>query len=117
MEQRNLKSIYEGLPSSCILELRTKYSNERPFCDGDIFRHLLYFRRRADLTQQNKWLSRLSESKRKDIKKLLEKMPRLRDAFDNLLPLIGLWPALRLGTLHRILTLKCDEVIIITKAG
>ncbi|KAF3934431.1 hypothetical protein ABW20_dc0101238 [Dactylellina cionopaga] len=50
-------------------------------------------------------------SKRRDAKALL-KREGLRDAFDSLLPLPGLWAGLRLGVLQRILCLSCDDEII-----
>jgi len=61
-------------------------------------------------------MARLSESKRRDINQLQRmrdksaEMFKLNEAFDKLLPYIGLWSALQIGTFHRLLTLRCPEV-------
>lgn len=57
-------------------------------------------------------MARLSESGRKDIKQLQTRhdLQPLTYALDELLPYIGLWPALQIGTFHRIINLKCPEV-------
>jgi hypothetical protein len=61
-------------------------------------------------TETSKWLARLSSGERRDLKQLQEKFNPLSQAFDRLLPIIGLWSSFQLGPLHRILTLKCPEV-------
>ena len=33
----------------------------------------------------------------------------LQCAFDHLLPFTGFWPALQIGTFHRLLSLRCPE--------
>ena len=64
----------------------------------------------------DKWMARLSESKQRDINQLQRmrdrsaEMSNLNDAFDKLLPYIGLWSALQIGTFHQLLTLRCPEV-------
>ncbi|TKA80621.1 hypothetical protein B0A49_04907 [Cryomyces minteri] len=102
----------DDLPHDTITVLRTEYSNARAFCDGDVFRNLRFHQQRGDLAQAGKWLARLSSSKQRDVRKLLTKKDRLRKAFDDLLPFIGLWAPLQLGTFHRILTLNCDEELV-----
>lgn len=57
-----------------------------------------------------KWQVRLSESKLKDVRQLLEKHEALRDTFDRLLLYVGLWTCVELGALHRILPQGCPEV-------
>lgn len=125
------------LPSSCILELRTKDLNARGYTDGDIFRHLRYSEFSRDSRQAKKWEAKLSQSKLNDIKVLRrkhaspirdldgigfgglddvsntrERFRSLSEAFDGLIDFTGLWGALQLGTFHRILTLNCDEVCL-----
>ncbi|KAF2812826.1 uncharacterized protein BDZ99DRAFT_381703, partial [Mytilinidion resinicola] len=104
----------DDLPNTIALHLRTEYSNARAFCDGDIFRYLRKYSKNENRAQESKWQARLkdSESKEKDIKKLVSKMRPLCDAFDDLLPFIGLWATLRLGTFHRYLTLRCEQELI-----
>ena len=48
--------------------------------------------------------------KSRDLKQLIGK-PEYCAAFDELLDIPGLWPVLKLGALHRVLTVKCDDVI------
>lgn len=58
---------------------------------------------------ERKWWARLTETKRKDLRQLL-KDERYAVAFDALLDWPGLWTTIKLGSLHRLLCLKCDEV-------
>ena len=96
--------------------LREEYANSKNYGDGHIYRYMRNCVRRKDDPGARKWLARLSESKRKDIKKLEKmaaKFPAMQDfqmALDRLLPFIGLWDALQIGTFHRLLTLRCPEV-------
>lgn len=64
--------------------------------------------------QEGKWLARLSDSKLDDFKQLREKMGPVQRAFDNLLPITGLWGLkVKLGSLHRVLLIKCPEVTMV----
>ena len=95
--------------------IRVEYSNTLNFCDGDIFRHLRHCNLCNEFKNEQKWLVRLSESKRKDVKQLQkmaekdEQMKLFRDSLDKLIPITGLWPALKIGTFHRLLSLRCPE--------
>jgi hypothetical protein len=64
---------------------------------------------------ERKWLARWSPGKQRDFKQLQNKMGSLSQAFDKLLPIIGLWSSLELGAMHRILGLRCSEVNITTE--
>ncbi len=106
----------EANSKAAIREEYFEYSNSRNFCDGDIFRNLRFHQQRNNANGSGKWLARLSESKRRDVtqlQKMANKFPEMTQlsvAFDQLLPDVGLWSALQLGTFHRLLTLKCPEV-------
>ena len=97
------------LPVGAAIHKIEKYENERPFSDGEIFRSIRLYARSGDTDKENKWWARLSTSKRKDVRQLL-KNPRFTSAFDKLVDKRGLWTSLHLGTLHRFLTLRCEEV-------
>lgn len=101
-----------GLSEETKLDLKEDYTNARNFCDGDIFRQLRFSQLRNDEAEEGRWLARLSECKRKDVKQLLRRkeLRVIATALDDLLPYVGLWPALQIGTFHRILNLKCPEV-------
>lgn len=83
--------------------------NERPIPDGEIFRRIRLYHRGKCTELEQKWWARLSESKRKDLRQLL-KNQKYAEAFDQLLEWPGLWYPIQLGTLHRLLTMRCDEV-------
>lgn len=88
------------------------YPNAKNFCDGDIYRQIRKCDAQQDALGRGKWLVRLSECKRIDLLKLLKKehLQPIVLALDKLIPFVGLWPTLQLGTLHRLLSLKCPEV-------
>ena len=93
-------------------DIQYEYANSRNFCDGEVFQYIRRSNLEGRCNEERKWLARLSEGKRKDLKQLyrrLELKP-LSDAFDRLLPYVGFWPSLQIGTLHRVLNLKCPEV-------
>lgn len=106
-----------GLDESTYRDLREEYANERNFCDGDIYRHLRHSQLSGNSTEEGRWLARLSECKRKDVKQLQRRseLRPLTSALDNLLPFSGFWPALQIGTFHRLLSLKCPEVSFVSR--
>lgn len=60
--------------------------------------------------QARKWWARLqSDGRRKDFRRL-QNNESLREAFDRLLPYLGLWSPLKSSQIERILGLKCPEV-------
>ena len=95
--------------------IREEYSNALNFSDGEIFRYLRHCSLKNEQSGRVKWLSRLSESKRRDLKQLEkfaeedEEMEKFRNSLDDLIPYTGLWPALKIGTFHRLLPLRCPE--------
>ena len=98
------------LSHAAVLSLRAEYSHERGFTDGEIYRHLRHFQLNQDVVQAAKWLSRLSDSKRKDLKTFFSNHDAVRIALDDLLPFTGLWSSFQIGTLKRISSLNCEEV-------
>ncbi|KAL2049567.1 hypothetical protein ABVK25_010146 [Lepraria finkii] len=92
-------------------DIREDYANSRNFCDGDIFRQIRFCQINQDHAGEGRWWARLSDSKRKDVKQLQrsKELKPLALALDELLPYVGFWPGLRLGTFHRLLNVKCPE--------
>ncbi|PPJ60726.1 hypothetical protein CBER1_11370 [Cercospora berteroae] len=88
-----------------------EYANELCYNDGEIFRNIRLYNIAGDQEHENRWWARLTETKRKDLKQLLKNGQYSR-AFDTLLPWHGLWYPIKLGSLHRLLTMKCDEEMI-----
>ncbi|KAI9727190.1 MAG: hypothetical protein M1834_008498 [Cirrosporium novae-zelandiae] len=88
-----------------------EYANSKAFSDGDIYQKLRYYDRHGNKWGIKKWKARLSAKKLSNYRQL-KKNHQLIQTFDALLPFYGLWPALKLGTLNRILPLHCQEEII-----
>ena len=71
---------------------------------------ILFYARANQFQAEKKWWARLdSKSKRGHLTRLL-KNNELAEAFHALLDYPGLWSDFQLGTLHRILPMRCDEV-------
>jgi len=100
---------YKGIDSHLRDNLREEYSNAANFSDGEIFRHIRHYQKSGGILQERKWWARLTRDKSKDLKRILD-VHSLRDAFDQLLEVTGLWPAFHIGTMRRYLLLRCHEV-------
>jgi hypothetical protein len=100
----------ETLPKPCIVKIREKFSHEQKFSDGEIFRKILYYHM-IDIQprEEAKWWARLTTTKRDDLKQLL-KTNDFEASFGKFILYPGLWDSIQLGSLHRLLTLKCYEV-------
>ncbi|KAL9616021.1 MAG: hypothetical protein Q9160_009059 [Pyrenula sp. 1 TL-2023] len=105
--------ISTGMSREVSQSISEQYENSKGFDDGYIFQSLRHYQRMGDQAGENKWLARLSQSKRRDIKQL-QRSPafkELREALDDLLFLPALWQAFRIRTFHRLLTMRCNEHI------
>ncbi|KAL4984462.1 hypothetical protein BDW68DRAFT_180652 [Aspergillus falconensis] len=96
-------------------ELRTslleEYSNEKPPTDGEVYRKIRQYENEHNTRFRKRWWSRLTPNKEKRLKALLAH-EEFRDAFDKLLPIPGLWCGLRIGSLAKLMAVKCDEEIL-----
>ncbi|KAM0714194.1 hypothetical protein Q7P37_009981 [Cladosporium fusiforme] len=101
----------DHLSHSPCLRLVEEYSNEKAPCDGEIFYKIRQYHLANDEANELKWWARLTETKRKDLKQLLRDA-RYTKAFDGMLPWPGLWTPVKLGSLHRLLCMKCDEELL-----
>ncbi|KAH7033932.1 hypothetical protein B0J12DRAFT_766202, partial [Macrophomina phaseolina] len=99
------------LPTDICIEIIEESLHEQQYSDGDIFRKIRTYHKQGDEKSERKWWARLSNTKQKDLKQLF-KSPELTDAFDNLVGMPGMWQSFQLGTLHRLLTLHCDEELL-----
>ncbi|KAL4899385.1 hypothetical protein BDW74DRAFT_171560 [Aspergillus multicolor] len=94
-------------------ELKTslveEYSNEKPPTDGEIYRKIRQYDSEHNSRFRKRWWSRLTPNKEKRLKALFAH-DEFRDAFDKLLPIPGLWFGLRIGSLAKLMAVKCDEV-------
>jgi hypothetical protein len=88
-----------------------EYTNEKQPSDGEVYRRIRQYQHEHNARFQKRWWSRLSENKAKRLRQLTSPdHVDLCSAFDALLAIPGLWNGMRLGSLNRILALKCDEV-------
>lgn len=70
-----------------------------------------HYERSGDTIKAKEWKLRLSKGIQKKIGTLKQDNHRsLAAVLDMMLPLIGLWPSVKLGPLYRWLSTKCDEV-------
>ncbi|KAF7894690.1 uncharacterized protein EAF01_010140 [Botrytis porri] len=87
------------------------YSNSTYFCDGEILRHIRLYQDTQDIINENKWWARLSQDKKKDLKRIIN-ITAFRDIFDDLMNITGLWPAFHIGTFRRYLIINCHEELL-----
>lgn len=87
----------------------TRYSYVANHSDGEIFRNISYSRLAGDVTAEKWWTSRFNKSEEKKLRLLLNH-PRLKAAFDSILPIRGIWRAFHAGSLDFFLALRIDEV-------
>ena len=88
-----------------------EYANEKSPSDGEVYRKIRQYQHEHNAPFQKRWWSRLSDNKAKRLRQLMS--PDNVDicaSFDALLPIPGLWSGMAIGSLHRVLALKCDEV-------
>lgn len=96
-------------PTPILFHMVDSYINEQKPSDGEIFRRIRLYRLENKVEAERKWWARLDNSKPKDLRQLFKRR-EIISGFDRLLEMPGLWAKVQLGALHRLLTLKCDEV-------
>lgn len=110
--QRPLAYIATELDQSTQNAIREEYSHQLKFTDGDIYRSICLHARRQDPSRVKKWEARLSPKKRKLVSLLNKPLHHpIRDGLNRNLPFVGLWDALEIGALSRILPLHCPQVL------
>ena len=77
--------------------------------DGRIYLAIRRCQSTFDTLNEERWWKRFSPSKQKYLRRLLKHGPLTR-AFDTLSAILGLWDGLLVGSLHKLLTLHCEEV-------
>jgi Protein of unknown function (DUF3723) len=110
------------------ISLIEQHGNENDFEDGYMMWKILLYDRAIHrdiytncpkldkdeyISAKKKWWGRLEKkgpSKATDLRQIL-KDARFRQAFNDLLEFPGLWEDLKLGTLHRFIGIKCQEVM------
>lgn len=119
-----LKPMIDDINGSRSLKdsLRDEYSNARNSFDGDIYYRIRTAHLQAQRGEKRKWLARLSKSKQRDVLHLEGRaespknpeMHQFSEQLDLLIPFRGLWPAFQIGTFHRLLSIRCPQVSILS---
>ncbi|CAG8401262.1 unnamed protein product [Penicillium salamii] len=104
------------LQDNFLRSLQERFPNDRRPADGLIYQRIRYYEGhlgspRNDLAASDWWavLERVSGSKKGRYLKSFLKHPRFPDAFDQLLPIEGLWEGMSIGVLHKLKAMRCDE--------
>jgi hypothetical protein len=95
-----------------IEELTEQQPDPRKRDDGEIYRMIRYYENR-DANAASRWWAKLSSSKAKYLRLFL-KHERLPEEFDALLRVRALGKSMRIGVLHKVVGMRCDEVRTIT---
>jgi hypothetical protein len=88
------------------------FVSRKEFTHGDIFRHIRIYNGRATEEAQlaeQRWRFRLSPTQERDMDQLIKRRDLIK-ALDSLLDFRGFWSVLRLGSLDKLLSSRCDEV-------
>ncbi|KAL6712964.1 hypothetical protein ACLMJK_009519 [Lecanora helva] len=99
----------DDMSQELVRSLREQYDNSANFSDGEIFYCIRQSHKQENQEEESKWWARLTKDKSKDLKRILS-IKELREGFDDLLDITGLWGAFQIGTMRRYLVLKCHEV-------
>ena len=95
--------------------IRNEFQNNKKFFDDEIYRHVRMCQQVSDQSNKKSWLSKLFDVFQ--LKKRAEKCIKIKDFEKSLNSFIfykELWPALQFETFHRLLTLRCFEIIFLT---
>lgn len=94
-----------------------EYSNEVKPSDGEIYRKIRLYEREGNICFKKRWKARLSTHGQRGLRQLFDHRDgELAVAFDNLLDIPGLWDGMRISTIHKVMSMKCDEVsLLLTK--
>lgn len=108
------------LPAQLARDLREQYPNVRKPPDGLIYQKIRYYQGHLDGprdgdAEQHWWAILESQPRSKKSKYLQQflKHSTLPQAFDGLLTIPGLWAGMQFGTLHKLIALRCDEVLFL----
>jgi hypothetical protein len=89
-----------------------EYAYEKEPGDGEFYRKICQYQQSGDKYFEEEWWARLntvSGQKRKNLAQIL-KHPAYMAAFDCQLDMPGLGGGMRLGTIHTMFSMRCDDV-------
>ncbi|KAJ5861960.1 hypothetical protein N7455_006028 [Penicillium solitum] len=117
--------VTEQIPSEELLQkefvrsLQERFPNDHRPPDGLIYQRIRYYEGYMDgpinRAAANHWwaiLERAPRSKKGKYLRTFFKHPTLPEAFDELLPIAGIWEGMRIGLLHKLVAMRCDEPLL-----
>jgi hypothetical protein len=97
-------------------ELRTalaeEYANQTPPSDGEIYYKVRLYDRERSFWFKNRWKTFLSDYGRRCLEQVIER-DTLASTIDSLVAIPGLRPGLRLSSLSKAISKRCDEVSLL----
>lgn len=101
--------------------LKERFPNDNRPPDGLIYERIRHYEGLPDgvsnrLAANNWWaaLETVPRSKKRKYLRLFLKHPTLPPKLDSLLIITGLWEDMRIGLLHKVVAMRCDEVSVFT---
>ncbi|KAF3484321.1 uncharacterized protein GIQ15_03645 [Arthroderma uncinatum] len=88
------------LAHAALLALCEDNPNAKSFSNGEKFRNLRLNEKLGNQEAANAWRSRLTANEQQTFNRIFVKLKPHGDAMDELLPVVGLWPNLPVGSLH-----------------
>ncbi|CAG8236717.1 unnamed protein product [Penicillium salamii] len=109
----------QPLEKEFIRSLQERFPNDHRPSDGLIYQRIRYYEGYLDgpinTNAANQWwatLERVSGSKKSKYLRAFLKHPTLPQAFDELLPIAGIWEGMKIGVLHKLVAMRCDEPVL-----
>jgi hypothetical protein len=108
LSNKENRDIGKSLSQSLVEE----YSNEKTPTDGEVYWRVRQYETEQNENSRQRWFVRLSKNKQMRLDQLdNKKNRRLRQAFDKLLQIRGLWlDGLRISMFHRVIAVAANEV-------
>lgn len=105
----NFNTCTIGMGTDAQRALREEYDNSLNVSDGTIYANVREHQQKGNVLAEKRWWARLSEVKRKELCQLLRDKSYTK-RFDALLSIPGMRPGMRLGAIHKIMRMRCDQV-------
>ncbi|TLD03167.1 uncharacterized protein PgNI_12511, partial [Pyricularia grisea] len=105
----------KGMNESSVQRLRAENNNSPRDSLGWIFRQILISKSQKDQTLEEHWKSVLSKHERRCLTYVTS--GKLRNEFQALLVIPGLWHQTPFGNMHKIMAMKCVEVVRLTSTA
>ncbi|ELR03573.1 hypothetical protein GMDG_06231 [Pseudogymnoascus destructans 20631-21] len=88
-----------------------EHSNEQPPSDGEIYCKIRKYQQKRDRYSEMRWWARLSGHGTRCLEQV-SRHPDFKAAFDDLLDIPGLWGGMRISTLNRMISMRCDDEVL-----